>query len=51
MAERLLYFMLGARALVTEAAGSEGPHYDTTRRCHINVSEADEVGNQASFLT
>jgi len=21
------------------------------RRCHINVSEADEVGNQASFLT
>ena len=22
-----------------------------TRRCHINVSEADEVGNQASFLT
>jgi len=32
MAERLLYFMLGARALVTEAAGSEGPQYDTTQR-------------------
>jgi len=27
------------------------PAYCSEGRCHINVSEADEVGNQASFLT